>query len=226
MHRLQSIKNEIDRVNLEIQSAERDYDLNRAAELKYGTVLQLQKQLKEAEEALEKEAVSRPSIPVLLIELEIWHHALILHLNELIGQIPLLAHRTMQSVTLPPQRRLHSGPSFGAARKLMGKVRPGKGNTTALPGRADCIARAPLPMLRQPCPPCAGRVRRAAAAGGGDRGRHRRHHQPLDRHPRQQAGRQRAREAAAPRRRAAPPRHRPGRGCGGGCRRHPEVRAQ
>lgn len=57
MQRLQSIKNEIDRVNLEIQSAERDYDLNRAAELKYGTVLQLQKQLKEAEEALEKEAV-------------------------------------------------------------------------------------------------------------------------------------------------------------------------
>ena len=57
MQRLQSIKNEIDRVNLEIQNAERDYDLNRAAELKYGTVLQLQKQLKEAEEALEKEAV-------------------------------------------------------------------------------------------------------------------------------------------------------------------------
>jgi hypothetical protein len=64
MQRLQSIKNEIDRVNLEIQNAERDYDLNRAAELKYGTVLQLQKQLKEAEEALEKEAVC-PSLPCL-----------------------------------------------------------------------------------------------------------------------------------------------------------------
>ena len=62
MQRLQSIKNEIDRVNLEIQSAERDYDLNRAAELKYGTVLQLQKQLKQAEEALEKEAVSPSSL--------------------------------------------------------------------------------------------------------------------------------------------------------------------
>lgn len=69
MQRLQSIKNEIDRVNLEIQSAERDYDLNRAAELKYGTVLQLQKQLKEAEEALEKEAVSR-SLPCVLTG---WH---------------------------------------------------------------------------------------------------------------------------------------------------------
>jgi DNA repair exonuclease SbcCD ATPase subunit len=58
MQRLQSIKNEIDRVNLEIQAAERDYDLNRAAELKYGTLLQLQKQLKEAEEALERETVT------------------------------------------------------------------------------------------------------------------------------------------------------------------------
>ncbi|KAK9844153.1 hypothetical protein WJX81_006180 [Elliptochloris bilobata] len=52
MQRLQSIKNEIERVNLEIQAAERDYDLNRAAELKYGTLLQLQRQLKEAEQKL------------------------------------------------------------------------------------------------------------------------------------------------------------------------------
>ena len=35
-----------------MQAAERDYDLNRAAELKYGTLLQLQRQLKEAEEKL------------------------------------------------------------------------------------------------------------------------------------------------------------------------------
>ena len=34
--KIQSIKEEIDRVNLEIQQTERDYDLNRAAELKYG----------------------------------------------------------------------------------------------------------------------------------------------------------------------------------------------
>ena len=50
---LQSTKEEIDRVNLEVQSAERDYDLNRAAELKYGTLTELQKQLREAEAALE-----------------------------------------------------------------------------------------------------------------------------------------------------------------------------
>lgn len=36
------------------QAAERDYDLNRAAELKYGTLLELQKQLKEAERMLEQ----------------------------------------------------------------------------------------------------------------------------------------------------------------------------
>jgi len=49
MDRIQSIKGEVDRVNIEIQQAERDYDLNRAAELKYGSLLQLQKQLEEAE---------------------------------------------------------------------------------------------------------------------------------------------------------------------------------
>lgn len=35
------------------QAAERDYDLNRAAELKYGTLLDLQKGLKEAEALLD-----------------------------------------------------------------------------------------------------------------------------------------------------------------------------
>ena len=54
MRNLQGIKEEIDRVNLEIQSAERDYDLNRAAELKYGTLLDLQKKLSQTEKALEQ----------------------------------------------------------------------------------------------------------------------------------------------------------------------------
>ena len=39
-------------MNLEIEAAEREYDLNRAAELKYGTLLSLQKQLEEAENKL------------------------------------------------------------------------------------------------------------------------------------------------------------------------------
>lgn len=56
MKQLQNIKAEMDRVNLEIQNAERDYDLNHAAELKYGTLMQLQKQLSEAETALEAQA--------------------------------------------------------------------------------------------------------------------------------------------------------------------------
>lgn len=49
MTRIRSIKEEIDRVNLEMEAAERDYDLNRAAELKYGTLISLQHQLEEAE---------------------------------------------------------------------------------------------------------------------------------------------------------------------------------
>lgn len=52
MTRIQSIKEEIDRVNLEIQQAEREYDLNRAAELKYGSLNALQRQLESAEKEL------------------------------------------------------------------------------------------------------------------------------------------------------------------------------
>ncbi|CAL5370707.1 unnamed protein product [Camellia sinensis] len=54
MTRIQSIKEEIDRVNLEIQQAEREYDLNRAAELKYGSLNSLQRQLKAAEKELDE----------------------------------------------------------------------------------------------------------------------------------------------------------------------------
>ncbi|CBI22284.3 unnamed protein product, partial [Vitis vinifera] len=54
MTRLQSIKEEIDRVNLEIQQAEREYDLNRAAELKYGSLNSLQRQLENAEKELDE----------------------------------------------------------------------------------------------------------------------------------------------------------------------------
>lgn len=52
MTRIRSIKEEIDRVNLEMEAAEREYDLNRAAELKYGTLMSLQRQLEEAENNL------------------------------------------------------------------------------------------------------------------------------------------------------------------------------
>ncbi|MBD1876131.1 ATP-dependent chaperone ClpB [Nodosilinea sp. FACHB-131] len=49
---IQSIKEAIDQVNIEIQQAERDYDLNRAAELKYGKLTELQRQLETAETQL------------------------------------------------------------------------------------------------------------------------------------------------------------------------------
>ncbi|WP_017716176.1 ATP-dependent chaperone ClpB [Kamptonema formosum] len=50
--KIQNIKEEIDRVNVEISQAERDYDLNRAAELKYGKLTDLHRQLEAAETQL------------------------------------------------------------------------------------------------------------------------------------------------------------------------------
>ncbi|MEH2453386.1 ATP-dependent chaperone ClpB [Nostoc sp.] len=50
--KIQSVKKEIEQVNLEIQQAERDYDLNRAAELKYGTLTSLHRQLEAVEAEL------------------------------------------------------------------------------------------------------------------------------------------------------------------------------
>ena len=49
---IQSTKEDIDRVNIEIQQAERDYDLNRAAELKYGKLTDLQRTLEKSEQQL------------------------------------------------------------------------------------------------------------------------------------------------------------------------------
>ena len=57
---LNDLKEEIDRVNLEIQQAERDYDLNKAAELRYGTLTDLQRQVTEIESKLaEKQSSGR-----------------------------------------------------------------------------------------------------------------------------------------------------------------------
>ncbi|MGE5645747.1 MAG: ATP-dependent chaperone ClpB [Acidobacteriota bacterium] len=50
--RLRSLREQIERTRVEIELAERQYDLNRAAELKYGKLTQLEKQLKSEEEAL------------------------------------------------------------------------------------------------------------------------------------------------------------------------------
>ncbi len=50
--KLRKVKEEIDQVNLEIQQAETDYDLNKMAELRYGKLNQLQTQLNQYEEQL------------------------------------------------------------------------------------------------------------------------------------------------------------------------------
>jgi ATP-dependent Clp protease ATP-binding subunit ClpB len=49
MDKIQALRQEIDQINIQIQQAERDYDLNRAAELKYGKLTDLNRQLEEAE---------------------------------------------------------------------------------------------------------------------------------------------------------------------------------
>ena len=46
---IKELKEEIEQVNLEVQQAERDYDLNKAAELKYGTLADLNRRLQAAE---------------------------------------------------------------------------------------------------------------------------------------------------------------------------------
>ncbi|HEY9607210.1 MAG TPA: AAA family ATPase, partial [Allocoleopsis sp.] len=62
INRIQTIKEEIDRVNVEIQQAERDYDLNKAAELKYGKLTELQASLREAEAHLSATQTSGKSL--------------------------------------------------------------------------------------------------------------------------------------------------------------------
>ncbi|MGK7924084.1 MAG: ATP-dependent chaperone ClpB [Spirulina sp.] len=52
IEKINAIKEEIDRINLEIQQAERAYDLNRAAELRYGKLTDLQRQIKDTESQL------------------------------------------------------------------------------------------------------------------------------------------------------------------------------
>ena len=51
--KVQNLRQEIERINAEIEMAQNRYDLNRAAELKYGRLPQLQKELEEAEKQSE-----------------------------------------------------------------------------------------------------------------------------------------------------------------------------
>ena len=57
--KVQKLREELEQVNAEIERAERDYDLNRAAELKYGRLPALQKELAEEEAIAEKQKEER-----------------------------------------------------------------------------------------------------------------------------------------------------------------------
>jgi len=54
LQRVAELREEIDRTKVEIEQAQRAYDYNRAAELQYGTLKQLEEQLREAERASEQ----------------------------------------------------------------------------------------------------------------------------------------------------------------------------
>ena len=56
INRLRNLKEEIEKTRLEIENAERSYDLNRAAELRYGRLNQLEKELAEKEKVYGQDA--------------------------------------------------------------------------------------------------------------------------------------------------------------------------
>jgi len=55
LQRSRTIREQIERTKIEIEQVEREYDLNRAAELKYGRLAELERQLEEEEEGLERD---------------------------------------------------------------------------------------------------------------------------------------------------------------------------
>ena len=58
VERVQRIREQIEQVNKDIQKAQREYDLNKAAELQYGRLPQLQKQLEDEEEKVKAKDLS------------------------------------------------------------------------------------------------------------------------------------------------------------------------
>ena len=58
VERLSKLREEIEDINKQIQTAQQNYDLNKAAELQYGRLPQLQKQLEQEEEAINKTDLS------------------------------------------------------------------------------------------------------------------------------------------------------------------------
>ena len=59
---IRDLKEEMNAVNLEIEQSERDYDLNRAAELRYGKLTELQQQITEIEQKLAERQTTGKSL--------------------------------------------------------------------------------------------------------------------------------------------------------------------
>ncbi|HJQ70131.1 MAG TPA: ATP-dependent chaperone ClpB [Blastocatellia bacterium] len=55
VEKIRAIREQIEETKVAVEQAERDYDLNRAAELRYGTLSQLEKQLREYEGSLDQQ---------------------------------------------------------------------------------------------------------------------------------------------------------------------------
>jgi ATP-dependent Clp protease ATP-binding subunit ClpB len=55
VQKIRAIREEIEQTRVAIEQAQREYDLNRAAELQYGKLIQLEKQLREYEEGLDQQ---------------------------------------------------------------------------------------------------------------------------------------------------------------------------
>jgi ATP-dependent Clp protease ATP-binding subunit ClpB len=59
IHKVQGLREQLEQVRRDIEKAERQYDLNKAAELKHGKLPQLHKQLEAEQSAIEKEGARR-----------------------------------------------------------------------------------------------------------------------------------------------------------------------
>lgn len=59
---IRSLRESLEKINVEVQQAERDYDYNKAAELKYGKLTDIQRQIKEKESLLAQKQTSGKSL--------------------------------------------------------------------------------------------------------------------------------------------------------------------
>jgi hypothetical protein len=79
--KVQKLREEIEQVNAQIEQAERVYDLGKVAELRYGKLPELQKELKAEEELSEKKSFDKVTVLVDIEHLAQAQHALELALD-------------------------------------------------------------------------------------------------------------------------------------------------